>query len=596
VVNKESRTVPYKFNYSQQRIRQFVEESDREQVPFRGIILKSRQVGSTTLCSALATAKTISLDNYRAVVLAHLDRRAREILNKCRFFYGHLPGVLQLPTRKNNQTGMAFEGANSEIVVSTAENAYQVRGDTIHFLVGSEAAHWSDYRGAMLEMGPIVPFKPGTYVFQETTGRFKGEAFHDAYLEAKQNTLNPSKFSKYSYKAIFLPWHEDPDATVPFNTDEEAYNFLKMLEYQEPELFEKCRYFKLTAEQAHYAFMQLMTAAQGDYPYFCREFPFDDAEAFQAQGSSYFGQDTLMRLQPDPAYVSYIWQEQPFRQVIDSYNSLTRIDNPKSSYYHLPILKVWKNARTGGRYLVTADISEGEAFSDYTSIRCIDMITRETMATFHGKIRPDETAFVMASLAKIYNNALAAPEANGIGHYTLAVLRSIYHNIYVWKKWDKQDFSSATGRTGAASLGWYTTVASRPLMLSELYKVVKDVARNQLHDYGLFKDKADIEEMQTFTALDGAKPEAANNCKDDRVMSLAMAHIISHQECAGGTYDIYSKYREDSQIENLLVEMYDDVGIDPTRIVDVITAGRLFTDPENRRRTEEYESEYERRL
>lgn len=204
-----------------------------------------------------------------------------------------------------------------------------------------------------------------------------------------------------------------------------------------------------------------------------------------------------------------------------------------------PFFKIWDGPRSNSHYLVCSDSAEGLEDGNFSSTFVIDMYTYEMMCEFHGRVRPDEHAYIIASLANIYNAAMAAPEYNTPGNATLQELKKIYPNIYRWKHID--DFKPRLSN----KLGWQTNSTTRPLMLALAKRLVEDLARGRLFNPGMIKSTALVDEMRTFVVqeIDG-KAEAASGCQDDRVMAWAICCMVASQETYGSTNDILSMYKK----------------------------------------------------
>jgi hypothetical protein len=524
------RTVPLKYNWTQQRITEDWNESMQKGEMVRRFYLKSRRVGSTSVVAARVFAEVWANDNKRGAILAHDENRSKEILERMKFYYSSLPVPLQLIFDRNTQNGFKFYETHASMLVGTAENPEKVRGDGIHILIGSECSYWGNRFGkVMREIGPIVPAAAGTTVILETTGKMRGSPAHQFWEE--------SKLGNTGYKATFLDWLKDPTAVIPFRSDYERDSFLARTTESFKPFMEKNRWYKLTPEQIHWAYGQLINAAFGDTEYFWQEFPYDEDEAWRNPTTSYFGETDLQSLKADPDCQYFTWADRAINAPFQSFADLKcvkMVDENGSA----PFLKIWNGPNPNAQYIIGSDLSEGESSSgDFSAGYIIDMVTREMMGAFHGRVRMDEHAHILTSLARIYNNALVAPEVNLGGYGIMTYLPKFYQNIYNFKWMDSQKLRK-TNR-----IGWFTTGTTRPQMLAELKRMVVDAARGSFVNCGLFKDKYLLKEMGSFAFNPNTyRPEAMPGAKDDRVMALAICHLVASQETYGGTMDLYSNY------------------------------------------------------
>jgi len=173
---------------------------------------------------------------------------------------------------------------------------------------------------------------------------------------------------------------------------------------------------------------------------------------------------------------------------------------------------VWKYALTERKYIVSADISRGDA-KDYSAFHVIDTQESEIVAEFKGKIPPDEFAVILNEAGKRYNNAVVCPESNTYGYAVLVKLKELnYPNIYFASEKDKYAVMYGNGSIGKA--GFSTQGQSRANILTKLEEVIRN---KQIRTYS----SRLYEEMKTFI-WKGNKAQAMRDKNDDLVMSLAI--------------------------------------------------------------------------
>lgn len=172
------------------------------------------------------------------------------------------------------------------------------------------------------------------------------------------------------------------------------------------------------------------------------------------------------------------------------------------------------------------------------------------MCAYHGRLRPDEHAKIMASLGNIYNTAILAPEINagGGGMQILTDLQRLgYYRIYTWRKRDR-----TSGMQMVDAVGWLTAPHTRGLALSELYKMFHDCMHKRFNDPGMFRDRALINEMRSFHVdPETGKPQAFADSFDDRIMALAIAHRAAADETIGGGKDRWMIYNQEQNAHPL---------------------------------------------
>lgn len=551
--------VPFRFTYPQRVAYRIYQEEKRSGRPIRLWFLKSRRVGLTSLFAAVETANSWSMDNRRVAIVAHNDERAKRILQMCKFYYKRLPAFMQLPLSKDATAGIKYAQHDSELVIGTCAKPEKVRGDGLHDAHLSECAYYgNNFSKVLAEISTTIAPAAGTSIVLESTGRARGSPAHKHWEESRKGQT--------VYKARFLAWHQDPTTIIPFEDAKHKDLIIGNMLEVEPRLVEKLKYWdkKLKAdgwehpvtgeniscpngiapEQWFWAYWQYLYRVDQDYKRFCYEFPMDIEEAWTSEGTSFFGEDEVGRLRYDDNYFCYGFNGRFINQLFTSFEQLEKIEKLANDDRSEPYIKVWSGPRPGRAYVIGADSSLGEANSTFTAGTVIDAITREEMAAYHGRLRPDEHAFVMASIGKIYNDAVVAPEINpgGGGMSILTDLQRLnYYNIYIWRRRDTMQ-----GMRLQNALGWTTNSWSRPLILSELRKMVQDCAKGRFVDPGMFKDKAAINEMRSFHVNpENGRPEAALDSYDDRIIAKAIAHRVAGDQVLGGTSDIYMQYGQE---------------------------------------------------
>ena len=551
--------VDFKFRYPQKVAYEIYKEERRSGRPIRLWFLKSRRVGLTSLFAAIETINSWSMDNRRVGIIAHNDERAKRILQLCKGYYKRLPAFMQLPLSKDATAGLKYAQHDSELVIGVCRQPEKVRGDGLHEAHLSEAAYYgNNFSKVLTEISTTVAPAAGTSIILESTGRARGSAAHQHWQEAVEH--------KNIYRACFLPWIEDPTCAIRFESDKERDRRLAEMQAVEPRLVEKLNYWRqkqkaenkleITAEMYNWAYTMYVYRCDQKFAYFCRDFPFDAEEAWTAEGDSYFGENEIQKAKPDPNFQLFGFKG---RFINSTFNAFTELEVLKEvgDFESTPHIKLWAGPVEGREYIISSDASWGGANSTFTAGYIIDKETREMMAAYHGRMRPDENAFVMASLGHIYNDALLAPEINpgGGGMTILTDLQRLgYYNIYTWRKRDRP-----IGLTLMNSSGWVTNTWSRPLALGELYRLFHDCMNDRFADPGMFKDKSLITEMRSFSINpETGRPEAFADSFDDRIMALAIAHRVAGDETIGGGQDKWMIYN-DSQVDHPLTKLAEEL-------------------------------------
>jgi len=119
-------------------------------------------------------------------------------------------------------------------------------------------------------------------------------------------------------------------------------------------------------------------------------------------------------------------------------------------------------------YIIGSDVSHGVGLDHSTAV-CIDLNENEVVAIYkNNRIEADVFAHELKNLGMAYGNCMISVESNDRGYTTLTELRKMYHNIYTEIKED------TFTKKETEKLGFHTTSASKPLILSRLKTAISE--------------------------------------------------------------------------------------------------------------------------
>jgi hypothetical protein len=173
---------------------------------------------------------------------------------------------------------------------------------------------------------------------------------------------------------------------------------------------------------------------------------------------------------------------------------------------------VWKYALSEHKYIISADVSRGDA-ADYSTFHVIDTEESEVVAEYKGKIPPDQFAILLNEAGMRYGKAVMCPENNTYGYAVIMKLHELnYPNLYYKNERDKYAYY----KTGAqiSKIGFTTSAQSRNQILTKL----EEVLRNR--EVRCYSSRL-YEEMKMFI-WKGSKAQAQKGSNDDLVISLAI--------------------------------------------------------------------------
>lgn len=165
----------------------------------RTIILKSRQLGITTLCAAYALWLMIFQKDQSILALAPTQEKARNIVDKVRFAYAELPSWLKVPSSEDNKLSLIL--SNGSRIKAASGASESARGYTANVLILDEAAFidnaedlWGSAQQTLATGGRAIVL---------STPNGIGQWFHQMWNDAEMQENN--------FVPIRLPWSVHPN-------------------------------------------------------------------------------------------------------------------------------------------------------------------------------------------------------------------------------------------------------------------------------------------------------------------------------------------------------------------------------------------------
>lgn len=178
-------------------------------------------------------------------------------------------------------------------------------------------------------------------------------------------------------------------------------------------------------------------------------------------------------------------------------------------------IRIYAEPEAGVPYVIGGDTAG--AGSDSFVGQVLDNRTGVQVCTLRHPFDEDVYARQMYCLGMYYNTALIGIETNFSTYPVMELERLKYPKQYVRESID--DYTHNVKH----SYGFWTGTKTRPVIISELIKAVRE-------DIHIVNDETTLQEMLTFVRGEDWKPEAEAGAHDDCVMSLAIAHYIRPQQ------------------------------------------------------------------
>lgn len=477
---KEGSIEPLVLNPAQKILLEAIERDIATKGYVRIVITKARQQGLSTAIGAYLYFQISQRKAAKALVVTHHADATRALFDLTSRYHQNCPESLKPSTRYASRRELFFDKLDSAYVVATAGGEAIGRGETLSHLHLSEVAFWNKSTAADNFNGLVqaVPNNPGTAIFLESTGNGVSGVFYDIWKGAVEGTNG--------YTPVFIPWYIEPKYRVPVK---------EPLDYtpEEESLREK---YGLDDEQLNFRRHRI---AQTSIELWGQEYPTVAEDAFLTTGRPVFNPAQLTaRLQETQPPVARLALEE------DEW-----VNHPRgelTQYYPLD---------SGDTYYIGADIAMGGGKGDYSVAQVLDSKRRQVAVWRSNFYNPDYFASVLYHLGRFYNDAMIVPENNAHGLLTVTRLAKdlAYPNVYMTTALD-----TITDKE-SISLGFRTTVKSKPLIIDQLRASVRDAALE-------LNDKITIKEMLTYIVTESGSMEAEVGCHDDCVMALALANHV----------------------------------------------------------------------
>jgi len=409
IIDKRGRPIRLTPNKAQAKV---LTELARSPQGARVLILKARQLGSTTICVLFLLWLALFRPNTRVAIVAHLDRSAFQINEIITNAYKALPDWItksKVFGTKTTSGGLKFHHG-SVFRVGTANSEFW-RSTSFQAVLASECAYYDSLPRTMASI--FSALSQDGFSILESTANGPNE-FHRLWKDP---------YSGYS--KIFLSWTDDPTCTSeyppepPPNAREQKY----------------IAHNNLTPGQANYYVNSLRSKYGGNQQLFDQEMPANPQLAFILGGDRFFSTGFFP---PD-----------------------TR---------HIPALQIHQPPRRGSRYILGADPAGGSKEGDRSAFVLLDVTDPHklfTVATFADRLPIREFANTIADVAMKYFNCTVIVERNaGWGLSVIDQLKTRKTPLYRSRVYD------STTAKYSDIYGFTTTGTSRPLILGALQEAV----------------------------------------------------------------------------------------------------------------------------
>ena len=563
----------FTLNRPQRRLVATLEEMRTARKPIRLIVLKARQWGASTCIQLYMSWLQLTYKTgLNSLIIAHQRVATDEIKDMldrmlARYEVEAESGEREVESGKREvgrwklkvesgkkmmvtrvgASGSAFriEARNCKIKVGTAERPDSCRGGDYNLIHCSEVGLWPASRQKtpeqiMRSATSGVLYHPDTLIVLESTANGTGNFFHREYEAACRG--------ESQFRALFVPWFDIDQYSLPFSSNEERLNFADLLiagkdsdqatsDRRQPGsylwwLWEKGATLEAinwyVAERSKYS----------DHGQMAAEYPSDDVEAFVHSGAAVFDRYRVEALRAEcrvPPVSGEICGDKPSGE--------ESLKNVRFEPQENGALKMWRDVERDDtetitdRYLVAVDIGGRSALSDWSVIVVLDrkpMIQSgrpEIVAQWRGHTDFDLLAWNAARIATYYDNALLVIESNTLetrdrdravegdqSYSLLARLADSYPNLYARAAPEDEIMRGRPLR-----YGFHTNVSTKPMVISTLVQCVRDALYIE-------RDELCLNEYLTYERRQNGSYGALQGFHDDLLMTRAIGLHICFNE------------------------------------------------------------------
>jgi hypothetical protein len=484
--------------------------------PIRIIVLKARQLGITSLSTALVFWRTITMENVNTASISDEDERSLVAYNMCRIAWESLPWwfkpevrhlvqAKQITFDRTNEkdrakspglrSSISFEPANSPSGALYSKSLFAIH-----------CAEVSRYRkaDALVEgvFGSLVN-APGSIGIMESTARGR----HGVWYELCQ----ASQHKRIDWEFLFLPWFSEPGyrekivGSFERSPEEKSIAAYALRDYEMVLDDEQFNWRRRKASE--------FIAADGNDERIFQEFAGNPTEAFIQSGLCAFNKK-MLQTQMNNFVREPLWEGEVSLKQNNKNVKLSRVPDGR--------FQVWEWPKKNETYYVPGDPSLGVPNADYSCIQVLKipkdpMKPIEQVARWHGLCGTPEFARIMVAIGYLYNVAEVCPESNTFQNIISDIVRVYdYPNWYRWTSDDKVKGQYSN------FMGWVTNSRTRPAIISKFREAINEITV-------IIRSADDIDECYDFGDVNGdgnTNRFEAISGHDDGLMALMIGYYV----------------------------------------------------------------------
>lgn len=508
-------------------------------VPIRVLVLKYRQAGISTLVRLFALWWTLTHPGAWSVSIANRKDLPRKWIQGGKLLIEQICAKMRPEyhpkVRTGNELELTFHGLDSGYYIGSSEGRTPGMGDTLHGVHFSEKPYWRGADETVGELIPAVPYAPGTWIIQESTGLAVGDEWYRDYYAAKRGETH--------YKAVFLPWYLDEGYTI----SDVTWDSLCVLDDRELGIIADAAVYSRTPEAKMVGFEGvepgqlawrrtiLTSEFHGDQNWFANKYPSNEKEAFLAGGLNVFQSQEI-----EIAHRTVTAQGAPKRTIDIRTPSggdptlYELVDAPAGycSLWHEPdVMLDGKKVPHGHyHYVIGADCMWSEKDTDESDydvayVECLE--DNRICAKVKGRFDLTQWGRILMALGYYYNTAWLAPERNGLASTVLmpmllGVVNRDWRYPNVWIRNDDVTLANAQPQ----DYGWLTTAGIKSTASGSMVSfAIEETLANRF----VWPDKECVEQMESWIKDDSLRLTHPEGMHDDDLMARMITGYVAHK-------------------------------------------------------------------
>lgn len=261
----------------QRRIHAVVEKLMETRGEVRMVIVKPRQIRSSTYFQSLIFQQMYQYAGTQALTLTHRNSVTDELFATLKRFQDKLPDDVRIPAKKDNEEVLYLENESKAKVATAGSDAG--RGFPCRILQWSEAGRCTGRQVKDVQEGALQTLATGegSIGAVESTSGGGQTFFHDLAEEGR----NP----KERWKTLFFAWHEEPEYRLDPPKDWQP----------DSDEQEMAKVFGWDIQQTYWRHSKLKSEFRGSTIAFNREYPATFDMAFEAAGGRLINYTAILK-------------------------------------------------------------------------------------------------------------------------------------------------------------------------------------------------------------------------------------------------------------------------------------------------------------